>query len=90
MNNVSPSRSAVLDSVVNLPGVLIGSHGQRRFAIRKGPRSAYSISGQPQKNARDIYVELISADYPHTPATHSPARRACQMTQQEIAHADPV
>ena len=77
----------VLDSVANLPGVRSVAIGNGGLPFG-GPRSAYSIEGQPQKDARDIYVELISADYPHTLGIALRAGR--EMTQQEIAHADPV
>jgi putative ABC transport system permease protein len=77
----------VLDSVVNLPGVRSAAIGNGGLPFG-GPRSAYSIEGQARKNARDIYVELISADYPHTLGIGLRAGR--EMTQHEIAHADPV
>ncbi len=77
----------VLDSVSNLPGVQSVAIGNGGLPFG-GPRSPYSIIGQPQKDARDIFVELISADYPHTLGIALRAGR--EITQQEVAHADPV
>jgi predicted permease len=77
----------VLDSVVNLPGVKSVAIGNGGLPFG-GPRSAYSIEGQPHKDARNIYMQLISADYPHTLGIALRAGR--EMTRQEVAHADPV
>jgi putative ABC transport system permease protein len=77
----------VLDSVANLPGVRSVAIGNGGLPFG-GPRSAYSIEGQPQKDTRTMYTELISADYPRTLGIALRAGR--ELTLQEIAHADPV
>jgi len=53
-----------------------------------GPRSAYSIEGQPKTDSRPILMQLISASYFRTMGIALRAGRA--LTDQEIALADPV
>ena len=77
----------VLDAVKSLPGVESAAIGNGGMPFG-GPRSAYSIEGQPKTDSRPILVELISAGYPRTMGIALRAGRA--LTDQEIALADPV
>ncbi len=77
----------LLESVKDLPGVQSVAIGNGGLPFG-GPQSAYSIEGQPKLDSRSIFMELISADYPHTLGIALRAGRS--LTGQEVAHADPV
>ena len=77
----------VLQRVRNIPGaqsVAIGNGGLP-FG---GPQSTYSIEGQGQAQGQRVQVGLISADYNRTLGIALRAGRT--LTEQEVAHADPV
>jgi hypothetical protein len=66
----------VLDAVKSLPGVESAAIGNGGMPFG-GPRSAYSIEGQPKTDSRPILMQFISASYPRTMGirkSHSPTR----------------
>jgi predicted permease len=77
----------VLDSVRGLPGVESAAIGNGGLPFG-GPRSGYSIEGQPKEDSRTLVVGLISAEYPQTMGI--PLRAGRQLTSAEVAHAAPV
>ncbi len=77
----------VLDAMKDLPGVRSVAIGNGGLPFG-GPRSAYSIEGQPKLDSRNILMELVSADYPRTMGIA--LRSGRELTEQEVAHADPV
>ena len=63
----------VLDAVKSLPGVGSAAIGNGGMPFG-GPRSAYSIEGQPKTDSRPILLELISAGYPRNVGNRAPRR----------------
>jgi putative ABC transport system permease protein len=77
----------VLDSVRGLPGVESAAIGNGGLPFG-GPRSGYSIEGQPKEDSRTLVVGLISAEYPQTMGIALRVGRP--LTPAEVAHAAPV
>lgn len=71
----------------NLPGVqsAVIAHGGLPFS---GPTLNYAIEGQPDSEARQINIDLVSADYLTT--MRIPLRRGRMLTEREINAAEPV
>ncbi len=76
----------LLESVGNLPGVDAAAIGNGGMPFG-GPRSPYSLEGQPRAEDR-IIVGLISADYLRTLGI--PLKRGRGLTGQEVARGDHV
>jgi putative ABC transport system permease protein len=72
----------LLENVKNLPGVEAVAIGNGGMPFG-GPRSAYSLEGQPAAEDKRIVVGLISRDYLRTLGI--PLKRGRELTQQEIA-----
>ena len=77
----------VLGRVRNIPGVQSAAIGNGGLPFG-GPQSSYAIEGQPEAQERRMLVGLISADYQRTLGIPLLSGRA--LTEQEVAHADPV
>jgi len=77
----------VLDAAADLPGVQSAAIGNGGLPFG-GPRSTYTIAGQPREESRNLQLGLISAGYPQTMGV--PLRAGRVMTRSEIAHATPV
>jgi putative ABC transport system permease protein len=77
----------VLASVRDLPGVESAAIGNGGLPFG-GPRSGYSIEGQPKEDSRPLLLGLISAEYPQTMGI--PLRAGRQFSPAEVAHAAPV
>jgi putative ABC transport system permease protein len=77
----------VLAAATELPGVRSAAIGNGGLPFG-GPRSGYTIGGQPKPEAQTLLLGLISSDYPQTMGI--PLRAGRIMTQAEIAHATPV
>ena len=77
----------VLGRVRNIPGVQSAAIGNGGLPFG-GPQSSYAIEGHPEAQERRMLVGLISADYQRTLGIPLLSGRA--LTEQEVAHADPV
>jgi predicted permease len=77
----------VLAAMSDLPGVESVAIGNGGMPFG-GPRSAYTIAGQPKEESRTILLGLVSSDYPQTLGI--PLRAGRTLSAQEIAHAEPV
>jgi putative ABC transport system permease protein len=75
----------LLENVVNLPGVESAAIGNGGLPFG-GPRSTYSLEGQPAAEHKRIVVGLISSNYLRTLGI--PLKRGRQMTLQEVTDAD--
>ncbi|MGC2657457.1 MAG: ABC transporter permease, partial [Bryobacteraceae bacterium] len=72
----------LLQNVINLPGVESAAIGNGGMPFG-GPRSSYSIVGQPVNEDKRIVLSLVSSDYLQTLGI--PLKRGRQLTVQEIA-----
>jgi len=75
----------LLERVKNLPGVEAATIGNGGLPFG-GPRSSFSIEGQPPSQSQRLTVGLISADYAQTLGI--PLRRGRQLTDQDVTRAD--
>jgi putative ABC transport system permease protein len=75
----------LLENVINLPGVESAAIGNGGLPFG-GPRSTYSLEGQPAAEHKRIVVGLISSEYLQTLGI--PLKRGRQMTMQEARNAD--
>jgi putative ABC transport system permease protein len=76
---------SLLERVKNLPGIQAASIGNGGLPFG-GPRSPYSIEGQPPAQDKRLTIGLISADYPRTLGI--PLRAGRQLTDQDVARGD--
>jgi putative ABC transport system permease protein len=72
---------ALLDSVINLPGVQSAELGNGGLPYG-GDRSAFSIPGEPPQDGRKIAIALVSRQYPQTLGI--PLRQGREFTDAEI------
>ena len=77
----------LLESVKNLPGVEAAAVGNGGMPFG-GPRSEYSLEGQPPAEDRRLVVGLISSDYARTLGI--PLKRGRGLTAAEVANGDHV
>jgi putative ABC transport system permease protein len=77
----------VLASVSSIPGVQSAVIGNGGLPFR-GQSSTYSIEGQPKEESRELTLGLVSSGYAQTLGIKLRAGR--DMSQQEVAHAEPV
>ena len=77
----------VVADVSNIPGVQSVAVGNGGLPFG-GPRSAYSIDGQPKEESKMISIGLISSGYAQTMGI--PLRAGRELSPQEIARAEPV
>jgi putative ABC transport system permease protein len=77
----------VLAAMTELPGVRSAAIGNGGLPFG-GPRSPYSIVGQPNTGSQPMLLGLISADYPRTMGI--PLRAGRELNAQEVARATPV
>jgi putative ABC transport system permease protein len=77
----------LLASAHELPDVQAAAIGNGGLPFG-GPRSNYSIEGQPQPNPTDIQLGLISAEYPLTMSV--PLRAGRNLEAREVSRAEPV
>jgi predicted permease len=75
----------LLEKVANLPGVESAAIGNGGLPFG-GPRSSYTVEGQPRDEDKRIIVGLISSDYLR--ALGIPLVRGRQLTSQEVADGD--
>ncbi len=78
---------SLLEKVQNLPGVEAAAIGNGGMPFG-GPRSSYSLEGQPPSEESRIVVGLVSAGYLHTLGI--PLKRGRALTTQEVANGDHV
>jgi predicted permease len=72
---------ALLDSVMNLPGVQAADLGNGGLPYG-GDRSAFSIPGEPPQDGRKVSIALVSRQYPQTLGI--PLRQGREFTEAEI------
>jgi putative ABC transport system permease protein len=77
----------VLEAVSSVPQVQSAAIGNGGLPFG-GPRSSYSIAGQPKDESRNILLGLISSDYPQTMGI--PLRAGRELSAAEVARAAPV
>jgi putative ABC transport system permease protein len=77
----------VVERVANIPGAQSAAIGNGGLPFG-GPRSSYTVDGQPARDSRPITLGLISPDYGRTLGIPLLSGRA--LTAQDIAHADRV
>lgn len=75
----------LLENVANLPGVESAAMGNGGLPWG-GPRSSYSLEGQPPAEDKRIIVGLISSNYLRTLGI--PLERGRELTAQEVADGD--
>ncbi len=75
----------LLENVANLPGVESVAIGNGGLPFG-GPRSSYSVEGQPAAEDKRIVVGLISSDYLRT--LRIPLKRGRQLTKREVTDGD--
>jgi putative ABC transport system permease protein len=75
----------LLEAVRNLPGVEAAALGNGGLPFG-GPRSSYSLEGQPRNQDRRIVVGLISSEYLRTLGI--PLKRGRQLTALEVTDMD--
>ncbi|HZZ39389.1 MAG TPA: ABC transporter permease [Acidobacteriaceae bacterium] len=72
---------ALLDSVMNLPGVQAADLGNGGLPYG-GDRSTFSIPGEPPQDGRKVSIALVSRQYPQTLGI--PLRQGREFTEAEI------
>ena len=78
---------SVLERVSHIPGAQSAAIGNGGLPFG-GPESAFTLEGQARVEGKNILVNLISARYNRTLGIPVLAGRA--ITEQEVAHAEPV
>jgi putative ABC transport system permease protein len=78
---------SVVAAVSTIPGVQSVAIGNGGLPFG-GDRSKYSIQGQPKEDARFLLLSLVSSGYAQTLGI--PLRAGRDLTQQEVARAEPV
>ena len=77
----------VLAAVSSIPGVQAAAIGNGGLPFG-GPRSAYSIEGQPKEGSRSLLLGLVSSGYAQTMGI--PLRAGRDLAAQEVARAEPL
>jgi putative ABC transport system permease protein len=78
---------SVVAAVSTIPGVQSVAVGNGGLPFG-GPHSAYSIEGQPKEDSRELMLGLVSSGYAQTLGI--PLRAGRDLSQQEVARAEPV
>ena len=78
---------SLLERVAAIPGAQSAAIGNGGLPFG-GPRSRYSIEGQPQSDAQPVIVGLISPDYSRTMGI--PLLSGRGLSTQDVAHAEHV
>jgi putative ABC transport system permease protein len=78
---------SVLERVKSIPGVQAAAIGNGGLPFG-GPKSAYSIEGQPQDGSRRLLVGLVSAGYMRTLGI--PLRAGRELEDREVTRGEPV
>jgi putative ABC transport system permease protein len=76
-----------LERVQNLPGVQAATIGNGGLPFG-GPQLDYAIEGHPDSEARQINLDLVSADYLGT--MRIPLKHGRMLTEREITDSEPV